>query len=61
MSRKITTNVARIKKELEEGQLPKPLEIGFLDSERDWSDAEDFVRGIWMMLNQDGSLVNAAS
>ena len=55
VSRKITSNVARIKRELEYGNIPKPLEIGFLDSERDWSDAEDFVRGIWMMLNQDNS------
>jgi len=53
VSRKITSNVARIKKELDNGKILKPLEIGFLDSERDWSDAGDFVRGIWMMLNQD--------
>ena len=31
----------------------EPIELGFLDSKRDWSDSEDFVRGIWLMLNQD--------
>jgi GDPmannose 4,6-dehydratase len=24
-----------------------------LDSKRDWSDAEDFVTGVWLMLNQN--------
>jgi GDPmannose 4,6-dehydratase len=24
-----------------------------MDAKRDWSDAEDFVEGVWMMLNQD--------
>ena len=24
-----------------------------MDAKRDWSDAEDFVQGVWMMLNQD--------
>ena len=32
---------------------PKPLELGNLLSKRDWSDAEDFVVGVWLMLNQD--------
>jgi len=52
VTRKITKAVARIKKALDNGENFEPLELGFLDSERDWSDAEDFVRGIWMMLNQ---------
>jgi GDPmannose 4,6-dehydratase len=29
------------------------MELGNLDAKRDWSDAEDFVRGVWLMLNQD--------
>lgn len=34
--------------------LPRPpLELGNLDALRDWSHAEDFVDGIWRMLNQD--------
>jgi len=29
------------------------LELGNLDARRDWGHAEDFVRGMWMMLQQD--------
>lgn len=53
VTRKITTNVARIKKAIENNQSFTPLELGNLDAKRDWSDAEDFVEGIWLMLNQD--------
>lgn len=53
VTRKITTNVARIKQSLFNGELFTPLELGNVDSKRDWSDAEDFVEGIWLMLNQE--------
>ena len=60
VTRKITCNVARIKNEINlslgSGDQPlklKPLELGNLLSKRDWSDAEDFVVGVWLMLNQD--------
>lgn len=53
VTRKITTNVARIKKAIEAEEPYMPLELGNLDSRRDWSDAPDFVEGIWLMLNQD--------
>ncbi len=53
VTRKITKNVARILKEFEQGKEITPLELGNLDAKRDWSDAEDFVSGIWRMLNQD--------
>jgi GDPmannose 4,6-dehydratase len=53
VTRKITTNVARIKKSIESGVKFEPVELGNLDSKRDWSDAEDFVEGVWLMLNQD--------
>ena len=52
VTRKITSNVARIKKDLDSGIKPQPLELGNLSSKRDWSDAEDFVDGVWKMLNQ---------
>ena len=29
------------------------MELGNLDAKRDWSDAEDFVHGVWLMLNQE--------
>ena len=53
VTRKITKNVARIHKEIQEGKFPTPLELGNLDAKRDWSDSEDFVDGIWRMLNQE--------
>ena len=53
VTRKITQNVARIFMELQRGGEVTPLQLGNLDSKRDWSDAEDFINGIWCMLNQD--------
>jgi GDPmannose 4,6-dehydratase len=52
VTRKITKNVARIKNEYINGDF-EPLELGNVDAKRDWSDAEDFVDGIWKMLNQE--------
>jgi GDPmannose 4,6-dehydratase len=52
VTRKITKNVARIKRAIEAGVKFEPLELGNLDAKRDWSDAEDFVEGVWLMLNQ---------
>jgi GDPmannose 4,6-dehydratase len=52
VTRKITSNLARVKKELESGSLVTPLELGNITSIRDWSDSEDFVEAVWMMLNQ---------
>lgn len=53
VTRKITTNIARIKKEIQNSQKITPLELGNLDAKRDWSHAEDFVDGVWRMLNQE--------
>jgi GDPmannose 4,6-dehydratase len=54
VTRKITKNVARILKSLiAHDQKFEPLELGNIYSKRDWSDAQDFVKGIWLMLNQD--------
>lgn len=52
VTRKITKNVARIKKALNKNKTFEPLELGNIDAKRDWSDAEDFIEGIWLMLNQ---------
>lgn len=52
VTRKITKNVARIKNEYVLDSF-KPLELGNIDAKRDWSDSEDFVEGIWLMLNQE--------
>lgn len=53
LTRKVTKGVARIAKAIKEGRLFEPIELGNLDAKRDWSHAEDFVDGIWRMLNQD--------
>lgn len=54
VTRKISTNVARIKKELEDGKpVITPFELGNIYSSRDWSDSEDFVEAVWIMLNQE--------
>ena len=53
VTRKITKGVARIKNAIDHNIPFAPLELGNIDSKRDWSHAADFVEGIWKMLNQD--------
>lgn len=53
VTRKITTNVARIRKAIKTASPFAPLELGNIDAKRDWSHAMDFVEGIWLMLNQE--------
>lgn len=53
VTRKITKNIARIFHALKNNQNFEPIELGNLDAKRDWSDAEDFIEGVWMMLNQE--------
>jgi GDPmannose 4,6-dehydratase len=48
VTRKVTDGVARIKLGLQE-RLP----IGNLDAQRDWGFAGDYVRAMWLMLQQD--------
>jgi GDPmannose 4,6-dehydratase len=53
VTRKITKGVSRIKKAISESKPFEPIELGNIKARRDWSDAEDFVDGIWKMLNQE--------
>lgn len=53
VTRKISNGVAKIKHALENGGEIPLLELGNLDAKRDWTDAEDFMEGVWMMINQD--------
>jgi len=53
VTRKISKNVARIHNSIKNEESFLPIELGNLDAKRDWSDAEDFVKGIWLMMNQD--------
>ena len=52
VTRKITKNVARIVNAIKYDYKYEPLELGNINSKRDWSDSEDFVKGVWLMLNQ---------
>jgi GDPmannose 4,6-dehydratase len=52
VTRKITKGVARIYDAIKNGRSFEPIELGNLDAKRDWSDSEDFVDGVWKMLNQ---------
>ena len=52
VTRKITHTIASIKLALEKGGKVPVLSLGNLEAKRDWSDAEDFMEGVWLMLNQ---------
>ena len=51
VTRKITSNIARIKNEYSKGLEITPFELGNIYAKRDWSDSEDFVEAVWIMLN----------
>ena len=53
VTRKISHGIAKIKLALEHDKQLPILTLGNLDAKRDWSDAEDFMGGVWLMLNQD--------
>lgn len=53
VTRKITKGVARIKHAIDNNLSFEPIELGNLDAKRDWSHAEDFIDGVWKMLNQE--------
>jgi len=48
VTRKISDGVARIKL-----GLARELRLGNLESQRDWGHASDYVRAMWLMLQQD--------
>jgi GDPmannose 4,6-dehydratase len=56
VTRKVTYNVAKIKL-----GLANEIRMGNLDAQRDWGFAGDYVKAMWMMLQQDspGSYVVA--
>lgn len=53
VTRKITKWVAKIVHDRHQYNSIFPLDLGNVDSKRDWSYAPDFIKGIWLMLNQD--------
>jgi len=48
VTRKITNTVARIKLGLQDH-----LELGNMDAKRDWGHSKDYVKAMWLMLQQD--------
>jgi GDPmannose 4,6-dehydratase len=48
VTRKITDAVARIKQGVQDC-----LELGNMDSKRDWGHSKDYVKAMWLMLQQD--------
>ena len=48
VTRKVTTGVARIKL-----GMANELRLGNIDAKRDWGHARDYVRAMWLMLQQD--------
>jgi len=50
VTRKVTDGVARIKL-----GLAKELRLGNIEAKRDWGHARDYVRAMWMMLQQDAA------
>ena len=48
VTRKITDGVARIRYGLQE-----KIELGNLDAKRDWGHSSDYVRAMWLMLQQE--------
>lgn len=50
VTRKITDAVARIKLGVQDH-----LELGNMDSKRDWGHSKDYVKAMWLMLQQDSA------
>ena len=48
VTRKITDAVARIKLGMQDS-----VELGSLDAKRDWGHAQDYVKAMWLLLQQD--------
>ena len=48
VTRKVTDSVARIKL-----GLAKELRLGNIDAKRDWGHSKDYVRAMWLMMQQD--------
>ena len=53
VTRKISKGIARIVQAVKNDELFEPIKLGNMLSRRDWSHAEDFVDGVWRMLNQE--------
>ena len=53
VTRKITKAVAKIATAIANNEDFEPIKLGNVNARRDWSDSEDFVKAIWLMLNKE--------
>jgi GDPmannose 4,6-dehydratase len=53
VTRKITLGLAKIKKQIQNGQSITPLKLGNLYSKRDWGYAPDYVYGMYLINQSD--------
>jgi len=53
VTRKITKGISRVVQAIQNGEPFEPVYLGNMDAKRDWSHSEDFVEGVWRMLNQE--------
>jgi len=49
VTRKITMGAAQA----HDNESPQPIYLGNVDAKRDWSDSEDFVKAVWLMLQKE--------
>jgi len=53
VTRKITSNLAKIKHKINNSVNFEPFELGNINARRDWSYSNDFIEAIWIMLHQN--------
>lgn len=53
VTKKITKALAKMFLDINAGYVHYPVQLGNLDSMRDWGHAKDYVEAMWLMLQQD--------
>jgi len=53
VTRKVTQYVADLYWATQKGRMTPKLQLGNLSAKRDWGHAEDYVKAMWLMLQQD--------
>lgn len=53
VTQKIVEGVARIRQAMYDNTTFEPIKLGNMGAKRDWSHSLDFVRAVWLMLNQE--------
>jgi len=49
----VTRKITKTLSEIRNGKKKGPLELGNLDAKRDWGHAKDYVKSMWLMLQND--------